>query len=192
MLWICTNASIDWNAISAVGTGAAAMIALVIWMVDRRDKHRKAKADGRLAAQLVSTELITTLHALSLMKGRLAAPANQTQDDWDMELSVQQRDLTFAFFRTLAPRARSERLERMLEANTSVPPELSDALSSMLSSTVVAVESALAIFQMKEVEVHQRLNHLRGAFDYAYGAMSRARDIALERARGLQMKPSSM
>jgi hypothetical protein len=38
-MWLCTDWKIDWNAISAVATAAAALIALSVWLYDKRQKR---------------------------------------------------------------------------------------------------------------------------------------------------------
>lgn len=191
MLWICTNAKINWDAISAVGTGAAALIALLIWSIDRLDKHRRLRADGRLAAQLVYTETIPILAHLAIMKNRLYARADKTQDEWDAVL-VFDLKATLAFLSALAPKVRSERLERMLESSTSLTPALSEAVADMLASTLVAVDSALLIFGMGKEAAYSRLNELRASFEDAYEATRRAQTTALARSREGRKTPHAI
>lgn len=34
-MWLCTEWKIDWDAVAAVATAAAAIIALIIWSFDK-------------------------------------------------------------------------------------------------------------------------------------------------------------
>ncbi|MFC6838597.1 hypothetical protein XthCFBP4691_01205 [Xanthomonas theicola] len=167
------------------------LIALIIWLVDRREKRRKVKADGRLAAQLVYTETIRILAHLAVMKNRLYARADKTQDEWDAVL-VFDIKATLAFLSALAPKVRSERLERMLESNTSLTPALSEAVADMLAATLVAVDSALLIFSMSKEAAYTRLNELRAGFEDAYEATRRAQTTALARSREGRKTPHAM
>ncbi|UBM23144.1 hypothetical protein K8374_12045 [Pseudomonas sp. p1(2021b)] len=51
-MWLCTDWEIDWDAISAVSTAAAAVIALCVWLFD---KHQRGLERTRLLAQIMTT-----------------------------------------------------------------------------------------------------------------------------------------
>lgn len=54
-MWLCTDWKIDWNAVSAVATAAAAMIALCVWLIDKHQRKLERTASARLLAQIVTT-----------------------------------------------------------------------------------------------------------------------------------------
>ncbi|MGN8103424.1 hypothetical protein [uncultured Pseudomonas sp.] len=54
-MWLCANWKIDWNAISAVATAAAALIALSVWLYDKHQRRLERKASARLLAQIMTT-----------------------------------------------------------------------------------------------------------------------------------------
>lgn len=54
-MWLCTDWEIDWNAISAVATAAAAVIALCVWLYDKKQRKLERNASARLLAQIMTT-----------------------------------------------------------------------------------------------------------------------------------------
>jgi len=54
-MWLCTDWKIDWDAISAVATAAAAVIALCVWLYDKHQRRLERKASARLLAQIMTT-----------------------------------------------------------------------------------------------------------------------------------------
>jgi inorganic triphosphatase YgiF len=54
-MWLCTDWKIDWNAISAVATAAAALIALCVWLFDKHQRKLERNASARLLAQIMTT-----------------------------------------------------------------------------------------------------------------------------------------
>lgn len=57
MFWICTDATVNWDAVSAIGTAGAALTALAVWRVDIRQRNAQKRADARLLANLMIPEL---------------------------------------------------------------------------------------------------------------------------------------
>ncbi len=56
MIWICTVAAISWEATSAIGTAAAAIVALLVWISGLISAYRRRRANARLLAQLILPE----------------------------------------------------------------------------------------------------------------------------------------
>ncbi|MEX5340809.1 hypothetical protein [Pseudomonas sp. I2] len=54
-MWLCTDWKIDWDAISAVATATAAVIALCVWIYDKCQRNVERKASARLLAQIMTT-----------------------------------------------------------------------------------------------------------------------------------------
>ncbi|KRP71779.1 hypothetical protein TX23_16075 [Pseudomonas paralactis] len=56
-MWLCTDWKIDWNAISAVATAVAAIIALSAWLLDKHQRKLERNASARLLAQIMKTPI---------------------------------------------------------------------------------------------------------------------------------------
>ncbi|WP_243350863.1 hypothetical protein [Stenotrophomonas acidaminiphila] len=56
MLWICALAATSWEATSAIGTAAAAIVALLVWISGLISAYRRRRANARLLAQLLLPE----------------------------------------------------------------------------------------------------------------------------------------
>ena len=54
-MWLCTDWKIDWNAISAVATAAAALTAMCVWLFDKHQRKLERNASARLLAQIMTT-----------------------------------------------------------------------------------------------------------------------------------------
>ncbi|MFL1493565.1 MULTISPECIES: hypothetical protein [Pseudomonas] len=54
-MWLCTEWKIDWDAVAAVATAAAAIIALIIWSFDKVQRRRERAASAKLLAQIMTT-----------------------------------------------------------------------------------------------------------------------------------------
>ena len=54
-MWLCTDWKIDWNAISAVATAIAALIALFVWLHDKRQRKAERSSNAKLLAQIMTT-----------------------------------------------------------------------------------------------------------------------------------------
>ncbi|WP_416199629.1 MAG: hypothetical protein ACFWT5_11625 [Pseudomonas helleri] len=54
-MWLCTDWNIDWNAISAVATAAAALTAISVWLFDKHQRKLERNASARLLAQIITT-----------------------------------------------------------------------------------------------------------------------------------------
>jgi hypothetical protein len=59
-MWLCTEWKIDWDAVAAVATAAAAIIALIIWSVDKAQRKRERAASAKLLAQIMTTPVGAT------------------------------------------------------------------------------------------------------------------------------------
>lgn len=59
-MWLCTEWKIDWDAVGAVATAAAAIIALVIWSFDKAQRKRERAASAKLLAQIMTTPIGAT------------------------------------------------------------------------------------------------------------------------------------
>ncbi|WP_434671941.1 hypothetical protein [Pseudomonas sp. R1-15] len=56
-MWLCTEWKIDWDAVAAVATAAAAIIALIIWSFDKAQRKRERFASAKLLAQMMTSPL---------------------------------------------------------------------------------------------------------------------------------------
>lgn len=59
-MWLCTEWKIDWDAVAAVATAAAAIIALIIWSFDKAQRKRERAASAKLLAQIMTTPVGAT------------------------------------------------------------------------------------------------------------------------------------
>lgn len=59
-MWLCTEWKIDWDAVAAVATAGAAIIALIIWSFDKAQRKRERAASSRLLAQIMTTPVGAT------------------------------------------------------------------------------------------------------------------------------------
>jgi len=59
-MWLCTEWKIDWDAVAAVATSAAATIALIIWSFDKAQRKRERAASAKLLAQIMTTPVGAT------------------------------------------------------------------------------------------------------------------------------------
>lgn len=75
-MWLCTDWKIDWNAISAVATAAAALIALSVWLYDKRKKSLDRKASARLLAQIMTTPVGAAHVQISKFRSDLFPPGS--------------------------------------------------------------------------------------------------------------------
>lgn len=57
---LCTEWKIDWDAVAAVATAAAAIIALIIWSFDKAQRKRERAASAKLLAQIMTTPVGAT------------------------------------------------------------------------------------------------------------------------------------
>jgi hypothetical protein len=59
-MWLCTEWKIDWDAVAAVATSVAAIIALIIWTYDKSQRKRERAASAKLLAQIMTTPIGAT------------------------------------------------------------------------------------------------------------------------------------
>ncbi|MHC8314361.1 hypothetical protein [Pseudomonas sp. LB3P31] len=59
-MWLCTEWEINWDAVAAVATASAAIIALVIWSCDKFQRKRERCASAKLLAQIMTTPVGAT------------------------------------------------------------------------------------------------------------------------------------
>lgn len=80
-MWLCEGTyDIDWNAVSAVGTMLAVVVALWFSLADQRDRRRREHTEAKIIATRIRDELADLSRALD----RLSAEFSATDDtDFD-------------------------------------------------------------------------------------------------------------
>ncbi|WP_283190711.1 hypothetical protein [Pseudomonas sp. PMCC200344] len=72
-MWLCTEWKIDWDAVAAVATASAAIIALIIWSYDKFQRKRERSASAKLLAQIMTTPVGATQVELAEFKRTLSS-----------------------------------------------------------------------------------------------------------------------
>ncbi|MBB6573512.1 hypothetical protein [Xanthomonas arboricola] len=167
MFCIDPNLKPDWDAwsaigslASAIGTFAAAAIALTIWLTDRRTKKKDREADAQVLSMLMLSELsalMSTTHALSS-----AVPTDQAERGFKCaQFALRPRELASLMSRGLA--LRTPRLERLTERAGALPATASKAIASLMTSVLgieKMFESASSADSMDLLEVELILDLL--------------------------------
>jgi hypothetical protein len=59
-MWLFTEWNINWDAVAALATAAAAIVALIIWSLDKAQRKRERAASAKLLAQIMTTPIGAT------------------------------------------------------------------------------------------------------------------------------------
>lgn len=81
MFWICTDAVISWEATSAIGTAAAAIVALLVWISGLISAYLRRRANARLLAQLLLPEFEKIAAGLHSREARFWKPLHPKTDE---------------------------------------------------------------------------------------------------------------
>ena len=68
--------AVDWNAVGAISTAGAAVIALAIWVSDLIHRHRERRATERFLAQVTIPAVATAQLEIAKLRTYLAEPCD--------------------------------------------------------------------------------------------------------------------
>lgn len=148
MFWLCTNATIEWEAISAVGTAGAAGIALLVWLSDRCSKRKQRDAEARLLATILAPALETLNVRLDGIYCELwdndTPPPNPSDEEIDARIRARaphvgyMRETLSAQVQLLSSPAIDAHATRL----TVLPPKVVDEISVTLAHLTTAKDIA--------------------------------------------------
>ncbi|WHL17606.1 hypothetical protein [Stenotrophomonas acidaminiphila] len=153
MFWVCTNATIDWEAISAVGTAGAAIVALLVWLSDRWSKLAQREAEARLLA----TILVPALETLNVrlddtfckLWGDDTPPSSPSEEEIDLRIHWLTADID-TVRRTLPAQVEllsSPTIDAHTQRLTALPPDVVDQISITLSHLTTTKDIASEIIR---------------------------------------------
>ncbi len=104
--------AVDWNAVGAISTAGAAVIALAIWVSDLIHRHRERRATERFLAQVTIPAVATAQLEIAKLRTYLAEPCDG--------------EMTRAHFLFRSGDARAEAAERAARVVLDLPPAVVD------------------------------------------------------------------
>jgi hypothetical protein len=129
-MWVCTDWKINWEAISAVGTAGAAIIALLLWLAD----SRRRRADRRATARLLSQFMLGGVAVVQVALARLRESFAELEYlDGDQALEVIRSSREFrASIENQMPAVIHEFPSQFLDKAEALPEQVSNPLANAL------------------------------------------------------------
>lgn len=145
MFWLCTNATIDWEAISAVGTAGAAIVALLVWLSDRCSKWAQRNADARLVATILAPSVETLKVRLAGIYNTLwdSAPPRSCPTNEERYLQATAKSAFIGDLRRSLPAhaeelSKTKAIEAYAQQLTALPPATIDLIAITLGHLITA------------------------------------------------------
>ncbi len=183
MFWLCTNAVINWNAIAAIGTACAALIALVVWLTGIAIRLSERRASSKLLATLLITE--TERIARKLQNEILYFEGETTADQSKRKIAARgsisrlnskyHADIA-AYFSDKADALNPIGLERRIDKIDVLPAKANRAITALLRKIIALHDFASATvpkeYQLRKASIESFYNQLVEAKEISAVAIS--------------------